>query len=162
MCPAVPCRARTSFLCCSHDPPAPRAGPGMKWLLDSDVWERHMGPLDPGLCPLQSCWPRAVLSVPGWLPCSFPQGSQGCPDSLPLQHPGEPWGGKGVGEATPSPAAAPKGQPGAPSPVGSATGHDCIGWGVGCAGPPLAGTRQSRVPILHSCSGLGPVVPEFL
>lgn len=50
----------------------------------------------------------------------------------------------------------PRGQLGAPSLVGSATGHDCIGWDLGCTGPPPAGSRQEPCPHLTQLLWPGP------
>lgn len=78
-----------------------------------------------------------ALSGAGWLLAGFcappPQSSPQYPACLPLQHPGEAWGGKGAEGAAPGPCGC--------SPEGSAGLHprwavpqDCVGWDLGWAG----------------------------
>lgn len=108
-------RGRCVCAACSHDPPAPRAGPGM--------------------CPPTGVGPEWCWLAPGWFLSAIP-----CLPTSPA--PGEARGGKGAEGAAPEPCGcSPEGSAGLHPRW--AVPQDHVGWDLGWAG--IHGRHQTEL-----------------
>lgn len=142
-------RPRGRCVCgaCSHDPPAPRAGPGM--------------------CPPTGVGPEWCWLAPGWFLCPSPTKLSAIP-CLPTSP--APWRGsgwKGSGRGCPQALGLlPRGQCGAPSPGGqchrTAWAGTWAGLGSGLGWAPRLAPDGAVSPPYAAALAQGPVFPKTL
>ena len=134
-------RGRCVCAACSHDPPAPRAGPGM--------------------CPPTGVGPEWCWLAPGWFLCPSPTKLSAIPCLPTSPAPGRGLGWKGSGRGCPRALRLlPRGQCRAPSPVGGATGLRGLGSGLGW--DPRLAPDEAVSPPYTAALARGPVFPKTL